>query len=115
MQRYNPPPLSLCPLIRRPPRPTLFPYTTLFRSRRRADNRCTCRAVRVTGNIARQPDRKSTRLNSSHVSTSYAVFGLKKKKMRNVAEIQPYHSQAVRHARLYRYTRDIAHYTRPSL
>src|SRR5882672_12316991 len=63
-------------MIRRPPRSTLFPYTTLFRSRRR---RCysvsscpACWAIR--------PDRKSTRLNSSHTVISYAVFCLKKKK-----------------------------------
>src|SRR5437868_7761101 len=70
-------------MLRRPPRSTLFPYTTLFRS---AFN-----AVFVEGERAGQlmlygrgadgdPDRKSTRLNSSHVSISYAVFCLKKKK-----------------------------------
>src|SRR6266487_5758983 len=64
-------------MIRRPPRSTLFPYTTLFRSGAR-------RAVRPP--CARGPrrrrgtDRKSTRLNSSHPSISYAVFCLKKKK-----------------------------------
>src|SRR5437773_5974881 len=86
-------------MIRRPPRSTLFPYTTLFRSRR----------VRVLGALRRPPlrpdadppppdephapavgnrapaavrreDRKSTRLNSSHITISYAVFCLKKKK-----------------------------------
>src|SRR5688572_31090175 len=70
-------------MIRRPPRSTLFPYTTLFRSRA------------VTGRAGRDPppqpgacarpggaqrDRKSTRLNSSHSQISYAVFCLKKKK-----------------------------------
>src|SRR6266550_6669948 len=66
-------------MIRRPPRSTLFPYTTLFRSRR-------CRAVPVRrgeGPSERVPrhrrDRKSTRLNSSHGYNSYAVFCLKKK------------------------------------
>src|SRR5438874_5196660 len=63
-------------LIRRPPRSTLFPYTTLFRSRRppghHPDTRCRRRQ-------AGGRDRKSTRLNSSHVETSYAVFCLKKK------------------------------------
>src|SRR3712207_8702113 len=93
-------------MIRRPPRSTLFPYTTLFRSdreRRRDDVRVPARAPGrpvaegrslapgggrgVEG--ARQPaarllraraDRKSTRLNSSHANISYAVFCLKKKK-----------------------------------
>src|SRR5687768_17966735 len=78
-------------MIRRPPRSTLFPYTTLFRSGKR---------VRVAGSPAKEawmtviglsanvhtnalddpPDRKSTRLNSSHGYISYAVFCLKKKK-----------------------------------
>src|SRR3989442_2666506 len=84
-------------MIRRPPRSTLFPYTTLFRSLRvecvgnNVDllNRF-CR--RHVNRVARQPrvndartDRKSTRLNSSHVRISYAVFCLKKKK--NNAEV----------------------------
>src|SRR5437773_7960690 len=67
-------------MIPRPPRPTLFPYTTLFRSlpdcaETPASDACH-RAAR------RKPpasDRKSTRLNSSHITTSYAVFCLKKK------------------------------------
>src|SRR3712207_7250636 len=80
-------------MIRRPPRSTLFPYTTLFRSmswlrrgstprhvdrRRRKGQR---RAGRSGGTV-RTPntDRKSTRLNSSHANISYAVFCLKKKK-----------------------------------
>src|SRR6266571_2702952 len=64
-------------MIRRPPRSTLFPYTTLFRSRaRRSQSSCWPRA----GSFARSVrDRKSTRLNSSHMSISYAVFCLKKK------------------------------------
>src|SRR2546426_8800408 len=88
-------------MIRRPPRSTLFPYTTLFRSargkaaartHRRADRklrgkrqlrpagvpRCTRAAHRHAG--AGHRDRKSTRLNSSHLVISYAVFCLKKKK-----------------------------------
>src|SRR6266487_4721537 len=67
-------------MIRRPPRSTLFPYTTLFRSRARArrPRRSRLRSV-VRGCEAR--DRKSTRLNSSHPSISYAVFCLKKKKV----------------------------------
>src|SRR5258708_24061212 len=71
-------------MIRRPPRSTLFPYTTLFRSsrrvpaRRRQDRRGP-RAARARGY---RRDRKSTRLNSSHQIISYAVFCLKKKKIR---------------------------------
>src|SRR6266542_5094241 len=63
-------------MIRRPPRSTLFPYTTLFRSRRRTWPRPRCRHP---SRCCRR-DRKSTRLNSSHGSISYAVFCLKKKK-----------------------------------
>src|SRR5258705_3610441 len=72
-------------MIRRPPRSTLFPYTTLFRSlrppaerggrgREREHSRARESASRGQG------DRKSTRLNSSHLGISYAVFCLKKKK-----------------------------------
>src|SRR6185295_19505730 len=66
-------------MIRRPPRSTLFPYTTLFRSARAG------RWTRVAGGALPGPfggagDRKSTRLNSSHANISYAVFCLKKKK-----------------------------------
>src|SRR5258705_5408310 len=82
-------------MIRRPPRSTLFPYTTLFRSlelpllesrARRAD---AARAgagdpragrARLSRPRRRREDRKSTRLNSSHLGISYAVFCLKKKK-----------------------------------
>src|SRR5690349_23792671 len=76
-------------MIRRPPRSTLFPYTTLFRSPRpdRAGHGRPARAfASPQGDAVRQPgagrgqDRKSTRLNSSHVEISYAVFCLKKKK-----------------------------------
>src|SRR5215204_3560407 len=65
-------------MIRPPPRSTLFPYTTLFRSRRRGRDRRTRRRRRALGPPRR--DRKSTRLNSSHTVNSYAVFCLKKKK-----------------------------------
>src|SRR5437870_10791347 len=78
-------------MIRRPPRSTLFPYTTLFRS------------VKKIGRIGKHPDRaldrrdqslavdraldrKSTRLNSSHVAISYAVFCLKKKKKKQTQQ-----------------------------
>src|SRR6266852_2339033 len=67
-------------MIRRPPRSTLFPYTTLFRSVR--PEHLDVHAHRVPGGAGprlRRPDRKSTRLNSSHGSTSYAVFCSKKK------------------------------------
>src|ERR1035437_10933265 len=66
-------------MIRRPPRSTLFPYTTLFRS---GIAGCRCRLVDRTdcACIGIDPDRKSTRLNSSHANISYAVFCLKKKK-----------------------------------
>src|SRR2546426_8403628 len=81
-------------MIRRPPRSTLFPYTTLFRSRPCA--RSAIRSSVVAPSCGRRgscpwrscstalgstsPDRKSTRLNSSHLVISYAVFCLKKKK-----------------------------------
>src|SRR3989442_9008547 len=76
-------------MIRRPPRSTLFPYTTLFRSPQlegssndRAPQRCAFEMglVRDVRNSHGHADRKSTRLNSSHVRISYAVFCLKKKK-----------------------------------
>src|SRR5256885_12966974 len=96
-------------MIRRPPRSTLFPYTTLFRSRRpflldenqrshvpkvgtgqevTAAHRAACApACAAPGNAAdpdlARVDRKSTRLNSSHLVISYAVFCLKKKKQRH--------------------------------
>src|SRR2546429_4820801 len=73
-------------MIRRPPRSTLFPYTTLFRSNIVAVARHQVGARRhevlfanLAGRIAKR-DRKSTRLNSSHGYISYAVFCLKKKK-----------------------------------
>src|SRR2546430_4449278 len=99
-------------MIRRPPRSTLFPYTTLFRSRelrfvdqlqsglvrvrrerlrewlrrngRRENTRClrAARARPEQRNERQRPDRKSTRLNSSHSQISYAVFCLKKKTLK---------------------------------
>src|SRR5258707_10477875 len=97
-------------MIRRPPRSTLFPYTTLFRSQRAIDrerlfalSRCQVIITRAQGQAVgiahgrpdqdfnRQQqvrdglDRKSTRLNSSHANISYAVFCLKKKKKKNIA------------------------------
>src|SRR2546426_5509929 len=78
-------------MIRRPPRSTLFPYTTLFRSHgresldpRRVPPQAHCERVAPAGGAPHSPldggDRKSTRLNSSHLVISYAVFCLKKKK-----------------------------------
>src|SRR2546426_1991521 len=72
-------------MIRRPPRSTLFPYTTLFRSgnsyRRPAPGRRNGFGLSITARIvSSSEDRKSTRLNSSHLVISYAVFCLKKKK-----------------------------------
>src|SRR5207245_6252204 len=66
-------------MIRRPPRSTLFPYTTLFRSMRTPRSAARCRST-FTCSSGLFRDRKSTRLNSSHGSISYAVFCLKKKK-----------------------------------
>src|SRR5262245_65747973 len=71
-------------MIRRPPISTLFPYTTLFRSERQVGGL----DRDVAAGPDRQPevglDRKSTRLNSSHLGISYAVFCLKKKKTNNI-------------------------------
>src|SRR5690349_24081082 len=102
-------------MIRRPPRSTLFPYTTLFLSRQLGHG--LARAARVIGDQRAQAverveqemrielrlqqpqlrgaqrlaelrlDRKSTRLNSSHVETSYAVFCLKKKKKKKITKV----------------------------
>src|SRR5206468_12198781 len=71
--------------LRRPPRSTLFPYTTLFRSVQGVEHRAVLEAEAVDQLGRRadrrlQLDRKSTRLNSSHDQISYAVFCLKKKK-----------------------------------
>src|SRR2546427_4444168 len=83
-------------MIRRPPRSTLFPYTTLFRSDylagASAGTVCPINASsssrarqEAEGDVGRLIDRKSTRLNSSHSQISYAVFCLKKKK--NTAQL----------------------------
>src|SRR5256885_3107402 len=70
-------------MIRRPPRSTLFPYTTLFRSPRGCSLPCFPSASKRCGTSCswsgQKGDRKSTRLNSSHLVISYAVFCLKKK------------------------------------
>src|SRR5256885_9506861 len=75
-------------MIRRPPRSTLFPYTTLFRSKevgragrgRRGAVQVGRKQAGIVGSEQEALDRKSTRLNSSHLVISYAVFCLKKKK-----------------------------------
>src|SRR3712207_6925447 len=67
-------------MIRRPPRSTLFPYTTLFRSGFVEDPQRDLRAVHAAQREEADEDRKSTRLNSSHANISYAVFCLKKNK-----------------------------------
>src|SRR5207249_8707032 len=75
-------------MIRRPPRSTLFPYTTLFRSDH-FSGRNRSKSMRVLKRpLVRARDRKSTRLNSSHVSISYAVFCLKKKNSRPRQQIE---------------------------
>src|SRR5690242_21498774 len=101
-------------MIRRPPRSTLFPYTTLFRSRphRAGEDVHLCRQQRLgaqerlhaellgpqlrgPGGLGRaaepvdRQDRKSTRLNSSHMSISYAVFCLKKKTKKTKTSYRP--------------------------
>src|SRR2546422_7879508 len=72
-------------MIRRPPRSTLFPYTTLFRSAA-VHRRVNTARERIRARPAELPlgDRKSTRLNSSHGYISYAVFCLKKKKKKYI-------------------------------
>src|SRR5215203_6533964 len=81
-------------MIRRPPRSTLFPYTTLFRSPRRRPGRGYQQPGEPDGGrLHPEPrrhllgDRKSTRLNSSHANISYAVFCLKKKKKKKTIQI----------------------------
>src|SRR5258708_32009797 len=77
-------------MIRRPPRSTLFPYTTLFRSQRRAflgEAGGIGERLGAASGIADPEDRKSTRLNSSHQIISYAVFCLKKKKQIKIIDI----------------------------
>src|SRR2546430_11790559 len=75
-------------MIRRPPRSTLFPYTTLFRSRRKSmPDHANC-AIRASKGVMVAEDRKSTRLNSSHSQISYAVFCLKKKILNGLPQQQ---------------------------
>src|SRR2546430_15786582 len=77
-------------MIRRPPRSTLFPYTTLFRSGQCRPSSCSPRPSRDASALPGSspcPDRKSTRLNSSHSQISYAVFCLKKKKQQHTKSL----------------------------
>src|SRR2546426_5476832 len=88
-------------MIRRPPRSTLFPYTTLFRSRHQVRSELDALEIQVqdlgdrgdqqrfcqAGNAGDDGDRKSTRLNSSHLVISYAVFCLKKKKKVKIRQV----------------------------
>src|SRR5256885_6179897 len=95
-------------MIRRPPRSTLFPYTTLFRSRieelrslgyeieasphlgyRLINTPDRLLADDLVARLGKTRDRKSTRLNSSHLVISYAVFCLKKKKLYRLAHARP--------------------------
>src|SRR2546422_2062968 len=88
-------------MIRRPPRSTLFPYTTLFRSRDGSAGPARRGAIRRRARSARsgaatpgaRRDRKSTRLNSSHGYISYAVFCLKKKKKKNTSDKKGQHNR----------------------
>src|SRR3712207_8716563 len=102
-------------MIRRPPRSTLFPYTTLFRSAhlRRPGRSLHAQRAHLRGDLVgyggaqgdhlaepphlpggdRVLDRKSTRLNSSHANISYAVFCLKKKKNINTIKVEVYHDK----------------------
>src|SRR5688572_31596054 len=93
-------------MIRRPPRSTLFPYTTLFRSLKSDDPSDKAKILGLLARMAlvaihaqldegygwknadRVRDRKSTRLNSSHSQISYAVFCLKKKKNKNITSLK---------------------------
>src|SRR2546426_7913416 len=93
-------------MIRRPPRSTLFPYTTLFRSHTRPAQVLDAARFRAAsdasaahapgqearGEALKAQDRKSTRLNSSHLVISYAVFCLKKKKKKTTTSAMEYYN-----------------------
>src|SRR2546426_7407015 len=84
-------------MIRRPPRSTLFPYTTLFRSPWDAAivDKPGLGKILIGRGAVNQKDRKSTRLNSSHLVISYAVFCLKKKKKYNTHTPEIHHASRV--------------------
>src|SRR5256885_4187202 len=100
-------------MIRRPPRSTLFPYTTLFRSSvfvRRTEQRIGLHEIHGHGLLNKNvephfqkpmADRKSTRLNSSHLVISYAVFCLKKKKKKIAQTLFVANSMPMIYAQLY--------------
>src|SRR2546426_4796097 len=94
-------------MIRRPPRSTLFPYTTLFRSLSPREQSAVRRHGGVgiprvhRGSAGAQGDRKSTRLNSSHLVISYAVFCLKKKKISNSIAKAGFRNQNLRELALW--------------
>src|SRR3712207_7859157 len=85
-------------MIRRPPRSTLFPYTTLFRSEPKSAPKPLTFVIpddedvgdALQGGVSLKPDRKSTRLNSSHANISYAVFCLTKKNKPQQIQEQTY-------------------------
>src|SRR5258705_1296408 len=95
-------------MIRRPPRSKLFPYTTLFRSHRPPERRLRrherlgrndwwsacddARSIYRFDQVVRAGDRKSTRLNSSHLAKSHAVFSLKKKKQSDPVLAMTHHA-----------------------
>src|SRR5262245_63519646 len=98
-------------MIRRPPRSTLFPYTTLFRSTKCVGALCVAGAGPPSTSVVRKTflsqmigcenplpgrDRKSTRLNSSHLGISYAVFCLKKKKKKTKKIVRHDHVRQAR-------------------
>src|SRR2546430_5916992 len=97
-------------MIRRPPRSTLFPYTTLFRSARSYRIHWANHNQQSPAECVWNPDRKSTRLNSSHSQISYAVFCLKKKKKTHRMKLvelkhnrpheQHYHAVPIGHCRV---------------
>src|SRR2546426_8214190 len=97
-------------MIRRPPRSTLFPYTTLFRSRTVTDGVVSAtrlvfghELVQISAPISHgSRDRKSTRLNSSHLVISYAVFCLKKKKTSTIVNIKAHSTGQADYASLVR-------------
>src|SRR5437899_9744043 len=94
-------------MIRRPPRSTLFPYTTLFRSnggsRPTGRSWICCRSCCSWSTTSSSRDRKSTRLNSSHLGISYAVFCLKKKKKNKNYIIKHEHKKRTDAANNYHY------------
>src|SRR5260221_9999894 len=93
-------------MIRRPPRSTLFPYTTLFRSPTKC--RWLCTYQRSTAHVSPvgvhtndTADRKSTRLNSSHTVISYAVFCLKKKNLTSILKLTTIDRQVWQHCLIF--------------